>query len=153
MPSNNPFIPLPHTGVKYTDQHEHIDVDALFEQYQDDLPGLKHYVSKGIRGLEQNIRGYDLDLKGAERRRKADQARTEEAREESRLARLELATLQRSFDELTAKDDLAYEHADQDVEIRLTDRINAILDRMEHPTITDRERTRWADHIRFLRSL
>jgi hypothetical protein len=145
----NPFIPLPHTGVKYTDQHEHIDVDALFEQYQDDLPGLKHYVSKGIRGLEQNIRGYDLDLKGAERRRKADQARTEEAREESRLARLELATLQRSFDELTAKDDLAY---GEDA-LHLDERMNKALDTISDRFAGAREIEHAKRTLEYLRSL
>lgn len=75
MTINNPFIPVPKTGVKYTEHHEHVDVDALFEQYADDQAGLKHYVTQAIRSLEQNIRGYDADMKGSERSHKAQQAR------------------------------------------------------------------------------
>ena len=84
-----PYVPIPTTGVKYTDFHEHIDVDALFDEFEsDDLNvsenDLRARVTQAIRSLEQNLRGYDADMKGSERGQKIDRARIADLEDEAR---------------------------------------------------------------------
>jgi chromosome segregation ATPase len=84
--SSIPYVPVPKTGVKYTEHHEHVDVPALFALYQanQDWFALENHVSQAIRSLELCIRGYDADMQGSERGHKIELAKIEELENEVR---------------------------------------------------------------------
>lgn len=180
-PGNNPFvphIPIPKTGEMYTEHHAHVDVDALFDQY-DESDQLKTVVQQAIRSLEQCIRGYDADMQGSERQHKVQAASLEAAREESRLARLrvqELAEAQEvTYHDLVAMttqcndyrekvEELSHESKQlheqleledliaQDEAIGLIPRLNKALDRLEFTRDPDEAKYQ-RKHVEFLRSL
>lgn len=165
-----PHIPIPKTGEMYTEHHAHVDVDALFDQY-DESDQLKTVVQQAIRSLEQCIRGYDADMQGSERQHKVQAASLEAAREESRLARLHVQELveaqEDTYRDLVAMEterndyrekceELIHESkqpVDRDEAINLTDRINRALDRMEISTLNKGEIEQLKDRITYLRSL